>query len=124
MLNRFIISTLIVATMLLAAAAPSPAEVYGPNVKIRNNTILVSTGMNLDKKSIDEITKGVSKEIVFYVHMFRQWRWWPDEFVIGISVSQALRCDPVKRSIPLSPYAAARRLKRGSSPASSLSAGP
>ncbi len=97
MLNRYIISALIVATMLLAAAAPSPAEVYGPNVKIRNNHILVSTGMNLDQKSIDEITKGVSKDIVFYVDLFRQWRWWPDEFVIGISVSQALRCDPVKK---------------------------
>ncbi len=97
MLNRYIISALIALTILLAAAANSSAEVYGPNVKIRDNTILVSTGMNLDQKSIDEITKGVSKEIVFYVDLFRQWRWWPDEFVIGISVSQALRCDPVKK---------------------------
>ena len=97
MLNRYIISTLIAVTLFLVASMPVSAEVYGPNVKIRNNTILISTGMNLEEKSIDEITKGVSKDIVFYVDLFRRWRWWPDEFVIGISVSQALHCDPVKK---------------------------
>ncbi|MCK4911119.1 MAG: DUF4390 domain-containing protein [Thermodesulfovibrionales bacterium] len=97
MLKRYIISLILSATLLVASALPSHAEVYGPNVKTRNNTILVSTGMNLDEKSIEEINKGVSKDIVFYIDLFRQWRGWPDEFVLGVSVAQTLRCDPVKK---------------------------
>lgn len=97
MLKRFIISLVLSAAFLAASVLPSHAEVYGPNVKIRNKTILVSTGMNLDEKSIEEIKKGVSKDIVFYIDLFRQWRIWPDEFVLGVSVAQTLRCDPVKK---------------------------
>jgi len=97
MLKRFIISIVLAATLLVAAVLPSHAEVYGPNVKIRNNHILVSTGMNLDEKSIKEINKGVSKDIIFYIDLFRQWNIWPDEFVLGVTVSQSLHCDPVRK---------------------------
>ena len=97
MLNRYIISMVFAAALLAAHALPSYAEVYGPNVKTRGNSILVSTGMNLDEKSIGEINKGVSKDIVFYIDLFRQWRGWPDEFVIGVTVSQTLHCNPVKK---------------------------
>ena len=97
MLNRYIISIALSAALLVAAALPSHAEVYGPNVKTRGDFILVSTGMNLDEKSIEEINKGVSKDIIFYIDMFRRWRGWPDEFVIGVTVSQTLHCNPVKK---------------------------
>ncbi len=97
MLKSFIISFVLAVALLVAAVLPSHAEVYGPNVKTRGNSILVSTGMNLDEKSIKEINKGVSKDIVFYIDLFRQWRVWPDEFVLGVTVSQTLHCDLVKK---------------------------
>lgn len=85
--------------LVVLQAMPSFAgdELYGPHVKIRDNTILVSTGINLDKESIELIAKGVPQEATFYIDLFRQWNHWPDEFVIGTKIVQGFTCDPVKQ---------------------------
>jgi hypothetical protein len=97
MFKKYIIPILLWAILLTGAHPAVAAEVYGPNVKLRNGHILVTTGLNLDPQSIEDIKKGVSKDIVFYIDLFRGWNNWPDEFVLGITVAQTLRCDPVKK---------------------------
>jgi hypothetical protein len=97
MLIRYIKSIPLAIALVMVLALPVHAEIYGPHVKQRNNIILVSTGMNLNEKSIDEIKKGVSKVIVFHIDLYRKWRAWPDEFVTSTSVSQSINCNPVKK---------------------------
>jgi hypothetical protein len=83
--------------VLLAGPSYAVDELYGPHVKVRSNTILVSTGINLDKESIELIQKGVPQEATFYIDLFRQWDRWPDEFVVGMKIVQGFSCDPVKK---------------------------
>jgi hypothetical protein len=73
------------------------AELFGPNVTVRNNNIFVSASLSLEEKQIAEIEQGVSKEIIFYFDLFRGWTIWPDEFVLGRTFTQTLHCDPVRK---------------------------
>jgi len=73
------------------------AEIIGPETKITNNEIHVTTGLSLDEKQIKDLKNGISKEITFYIDLFRVWRVWPDEFVLGKTLVKTLRADPVKK---------------------------
>jgi len=93
------IRALLIIQLFLIAALSTPcyaAELHGPYAKVKNRTILVSASLSLDPQRADEVRKGVSKEIIFYVDLFRVWEKWPDEFVLGKKITQTLRCDPVK----------------------------
>jgi len=72
------------------------AELHGPYAKVRNKAILISASLALSPQRAEEVRKGVSKEIIFYVDLFRVWEKWPDEFVLGKKIQQTLQCDPVK----------------------------
>jgi hypothetical protein len=39
----------------------------------------------------------VDKELKFYVDLFRVWRAWPDEFVLGKSYTRTVKVDPIKK---------------------------
>lgn len=95
-LPAFIISIALLLFSLCLSANAFAASVLGPNVKVREGNIIVSTGAQLDEKYMEEIRKGVPKEINFYIGLFRAWDNWPDEFVLGNTVTRTLRCDPVK----------------------------
>ena len=97
MLNKYIISSIILTVLAVLPGPALASDIYGPNVELRNGSVQVTTGLRLDEKSIAEINKGVSKEIVFYIDLFRAWDRWPDEFVLGLTIAQNLRCDPVKK---------------------------
>jgi hypothetical protein len=93
------IRVLITINILLMAALSTPcyaAELHGPYAKVKNKTIQVSTSLSLDPERAEEVRKGVNKEIIFYVDLFRVWEKWPDEFILGKRIAQTLRCDPVK----------------------------
>ena len=72
-------------------------EIYGPDVTINDGNIIVSTALGLNERQIDDISKGISKEVIIYVDLFRVWRAWPDEFVLGRKFTRTLKCDPVKK---------------------------
>jgi len=100
MLKRYLILSILLIAVSFASMVPTLAlasDIYGPNVKLRGDSVLVTTGLNLDEKSIEDIQKGVSKEIVFYIDLFRVWNRWPDEFVLGSTIAHTLHCDPVKK---------------------------
>jgi hypothetical protein len=85
-----------VAALLLLSAPLCATNVVGPDVVIHEDDITVSTGLILDEAKMAEIRSGISKEMIFYIDLFRVWKSWPDEFVLGKTVTKTLRCDPVK----------------------------
>ena len=85
--------------ILLTLAIPAitnAAELHGPYASVRDRTIMVRTSVSFSPERAEEVRKGVSKEIIFYVSLFRVWNNWPDEFVLGKKITQSLTCDPVK----------------------------
>ncbi len=72
-------------------------EISLVNVLLQNDELHVSTSLKLDPKFTEDIAKGLSKEFMFYVDLFRVWNLWPDEFVLGKKVTKILKNDPIKR---------------------------
>ena len=95
MYHRIALLTCIFLIAILIAPC-NAAELQGPYARVKNKAILVNTSLTLDPERAEEVRKGVTKEIVFYVDLFRVWERWPDEFVLGKKITQTLHCDPVK----------------------------
>lgn len=96
MLNGKSLLYLLVLICLLPAALHA-AEVKGPETAVRENNIVVSTGLALEGRELSDFAGGVQKEIVFYIDLFKVWNYWPDEFVLGRKFVNTLKCDPVKK---------------------------
>lgn len=73
------------------------SEIIGPDVRLINNEIVVTTGLQFDDKIFNELKNGISKEITFYVDIFKVWNIWPDEFISGRKFVRTLKSDPIKK---------------------------
>ena len=82
--------------LLFFCAAASGAVITGPEIRIQENEIRVTTALSLDEKSVQELRNGMTKEFRFYVDLFRVWNVWPDEFVADKFFIRTLKADPVK----------------------------
>jgi hypothetical protein len=82
--------------LLLSNSFSSASEIIGPEVKLQDSEIHVTTSLSLDEKHIQELRNGIKKEFRFYIDIFRTWKMWPDEFVVGKILVRTLKCDPVK----------------------------
>ncbi len=82
--------------LLLSSSLSSAAEIIGPEVKLQDSEIHVTTSLSLDENHIQELRNGIKKEFRFYIDIFRTWKMWPDEFVVGKIFVRTLKCDPVK----------------------------
>jgi len=71
--------------------------ITGPEVKLSSNDIYVSFSLNLEDKSLQEIKGGIDKELKLYIDLFRIWKVWPDEFVLGKMYIRTLKADPIKK---------------------------
>jgi len=87
---------LITCYLLLSISLSSAAEITGTEVKLKDNEIYVTTALSLDENHIQELRNGIAKEFRFYIDIFRLWKMWPDEFVLGKLFVRTLKCDPVK----------------------------
>lgn len=83
--------------MLLLPLQVSGVEIIGPETRAANNEIYVTTALSLDEKQINDLKNGISKEVTFYIDLFRVWKMWPDEFVLGKTFVRTLKSDPVKK---------------------------
>ncbi len=86
--------------LVFAVFCPSASEsqmVAGPEVKLVNNDLFVSFSLSLPDKSLEAIRGGVDKELKFYIDLFRIWKIWPDEFVLGKTYVKTLKVDPIKK---------------------------
>ena len=71
-------------------------QITGPEVKLYGGEIYVTASLSLDEKHLQELSNGVTKELKFYIDLFRVWKVWPDEFVLGKFFIRTLKADPVK----------------------------
>lgn len=84
---------ILVSTSPLAAFG---ADITNIEARLVNEDIMVSAGMSLDEKNLEDIKKGISREITFYIDLFRSWQTWPDEFVTGKKFTHILKSDQIK----------------------------
>lgn len=95
---RFILSCLLaVFYLLLSVSLSNGAEITGPEVKLQEKEIYVTTALSLDDNLLQELRNGIEKEFRFYIDLFKVWRIWPDEFVTGKLLIKTVKCDPVKK---------------------------
>ena len=71
-------------------------EITGPEVKVQDNDIYVTTSLSLEENYLREISNGINKEFRFYIDIFKVWKIWPDEFVLSKSFTRTMKSDPVK----------------------------
>lgn len=71
--------------------------IAGPEVRLVNNDIFVTFSLNLEDKNLQEIKKGIDKEFKIYINLFRLWKVWPNEFVLGKTYTRTLKADPIKK---------------------------
>lgn len=83
--------------LLLLPFSVFGSEIIGPEVRVVNDEVLVTTGLSLDEKSLNDLKNGISKEITFYIDLFKVWNIWPNEFISGKKLIKALKSDPVKK---------------------------
>lgn len=85
--------------LLLIATFPSRAEAQvlsGPEVRMTQGDLYVTFSLSLDAKHTEEIRRGIDKELRFHIDLFRSWKVWPDEFVLGKVLTRTVKADPVK----------------------------
>jgi hypothetical protein len=90
----------IILFFLAALFSPALSEgqvISGPEVKLVNNDIYVSFALNLEEQNLQEIKNGIDKELKLYIDLFRIWKVWPDEFVLGKLSVRTLKADPIKK---------------------------
>ncbi len=82
--------------LIFFSSQAGAAVITGPEVTLKNNEMFVTTSLILDNKYAQEIRDGIEKELVFYIDLFMVWDMWPDEFILGKSITRTIKCDPVK----------------------------
>jgi hypothetical protein len=83
--------------MLFSPVLSEGQVIAGPEVRLANNDIYVSFSLNLEDKNLEEIRQGIDKELKLYVDLFKVWKIWPDEFVLGKTYTRTLKADPIKK---------------------------
>ena len=92
-----ILLLLVLFELLLFVRTGTAAEIPEVGFRLANNELYVSTAVRPDQKFMDELSDGLSKELTFYIDLFRVWKIWPDEFVLGQKIITTLKSNPIKR---------------------------
>ncbi len=53
---------------------------------------------------ISHFRNAISREIVFFIDLFRLWKVWPDEFIKGVKIIRKLHSDEMKKEYRLDSY--------------------
>lgn len=83
--------------LLLMPVVSSAQELQRVDASVLEQSIVVNASFKLKDTEVQGIKDGISKELTFYIDLFRVWRGWPDEFVIGKTFTRTLRCDQIKK---------------------------
>lgn len=88
----------VVVTMVLLCYPNAYAqEIKGPLLSFNDENIYVSFDLNLSPDKLESVSRGASKEIIFYIDLFRSWGMWPDEFIRGRRITRTLLSDSMKK---------------------------
>lgn len=88
---------LVISLILAEPGSGFASEIAAIGIKQANNELFVTAALQPDQKLVDDLGSGLSKELVFYIDLFRHWKVWPDEFVLGKKIVRVLQSDPIKR---------------------------
>ncbi|HIJ59632.1 MAG TPA: DUF4390 domain-containing protein [Nitrospirae bacterium] len=77
--------------------ASDVADLAPVSVKINEGSIIVNASLKLSQNYIEELNQGISKEITFYIDLFRVWTFWPNEFIKGVKIIRTMKTNPIKR---------------------------
>lgn len=95
MLRKLLITALFLALLIPGVAGGQ--EISGLDVRLVNSEIHVKFSLLLDAKHVQEIKEGLDKELKLFVDLFRVWKIWPNEFVLGKFYSRKTKVDPIKK---------------------------
>lgn len=84
----------------IASASPftfsASPYITGPDMKIIDNNIIVDISID-NVQALDSIIHtGVEKQIEFTVELLRNWRFWPDEFVVSKKIRKTIQYDNLR----------------------------
>lgn len=99
-LSMILLTAFFLAHLLFCRTAQA-AEIRDVKVVREGQVITVSTELKLDDTQIEELGSGMQKELIMYIDLFRSWNLWPNEFIHGITISQVMKSDPVKKEFIL-----------------------
>lgn len=94
---RRALSLFYILVMLGWADSAGASELSAVQLHVGGAEVRVSASLKPDGKSLEDLTRGLTKELNFYVDLFRVWNIWPNEFVQGRKIARSLRSDPIKR---------------------------
>ncbi len=86
------------------------AEITEVDVRIDSEEIIVSTSVLFNESFINEAKNGIQKEIIFYIDLFRVWKGWPDEYIIGNTIERRITGDVIKGEYVLSSFDRNRKI--------------
>ncbi len=94
----FIYSILLYTLFLLLFSKTAYSyQINHVTININNNDLYVTTSVTPEAQFIENISDGITKELTFYIDLFRVWNIWPNEFVKGGKITRILKSDPIKR---------------------------
>lgn len=94
----------LIVTALLAASFSSASPfifssspyITGPDMRIIDKNIIVDISID-NLQALDSIIHtGVEKQIEFTVELLRNWRYWPDEFVVSKKIRKTIQYDNLR----------------------------
>ena len=107
-MSRFLTIPVWLFLIFFPALFPLQAEglqtISGPEVRLVNNEIYVSFTFQPEEKAVQEIQDGMDKEFRLYADLFRVWKNWPNEFVLGKFFVRTLKSDPIKKEYLMSSF--------------------
>jgi hypothetical protein len=78
----------------VAAADSDKCEVF---VRQHNGDLVITAALIPEDKFTEDLKNGLTKELVIYLDLFRVWKLWPNEFILGRKITRTLKSDPIKR---------------------------
>ena len=87
---------------------PSKAFTATPQIlgkmNIINNNIIVDLRIDSISELQALINSGIEKEIIFSVELMRNWKYWPDEFVVSKKITKVIKYDNLREQYHASSY--------------------
>jgi len=86
---------LFVLFFTIQAYASTP-DITGPEVSVVDNNIIVNLSLNNISELDEPIRSGIGKVIVFTVELLREWKFWPDEFIVSKKIEKTIKYDNLR----------------------------
>jgi hypothetical protein len=102
--NLVVIISLASLILISSSAMALTPKILEPEIKIKDNNIIVNTGLIHTSDLETIINSGIEKEIVFTIELFRVWKLWPDEFVMSKKIRRIIKYDNLRGQYLTSSY--------------------